>query len=219
MKEITRSFLNSDMVESDFYNLPKKDLINLRDYILQLQEKDKEFMDLVREPVSSMKTKCSWIDDVAFDGRQIESTGEYYSSSIWLFPTEGHNLITKLDRDDKIYKDIADKIPTIYRLNKTIRTQIKRQGELKNIQDELHDIDQIGREFYDGLLYRKKSISGDFDMLYTPNIGMYVFNDDELVADYLVRKMRSYDKPYLKGTNKRKILTRIQVKPIKTSED
>jgi hypothetical protein len=56
-------------------------------------------------------------------------------------------------------------------------------------------------------------------MLYTPNIGMYVFSDDELVADYLVRKMRSYDKPYLKGTNKRKILTRIQLKPIKTSED
>ena len=70
----------------------------------------------------------------------------------------------------------------------------------------------IGRAFYDGLLYRKKSVSGDFDVLYTPNIGMSVWSDHELLADYLVRKMKAYNKPYLKEDEKDKVLTRIQIK-------
>ena len=38
---------------------------------------------------------------------------------------------------------------------------------LKNIQDELREIDLMGRTFYDGLLYTQKSVSENFDICYT----------------------------------------------------
>ena len=212
MKKNIRDFLNSDMIESDFYNLPKEDLICLRDYLLQFKAKDVEFMNLIKEPLSLMKEKCSWIDDVAFSALQIESTGKYFNSSVWLFPTKGNNLIVSTDKENDVFKDITEKIYGIYLLNNNIRMQVKRQKELKMIQEELHEIDKIGRTYYDGLLYSQKSVSGYFDVSYTPNIGMHVWSDDELLAEYLVRKMKVYDRPYLKEEDKDKVLSRIQIK-------
>ena len=212
MKQIIRDFLNSDMTESEFYNLSQDNLINLKDYLLQLKSKDEQFIYLIKNPYNSMKEKCNWIDNIAFSAIQIKSTGDYYQSSIWLLPTKGNNIITKINKERKVYKDIADKIPKIYLVNKNIKTQIERQEDLKNIQEELHEIDQIGRKYYDGLLYPQKSISENFKMYYTPNIGMSLYSDNQLLANYYIRQMKEYDKPYLNNEEKNKILTRIQIK-------
>ena len=50
MKQIIRDFLNSDMTESEFYNLSKDNLINLKDYLLQLKSKDEQFIYLIKNP-------------------------------------------------------------------------------------------------------------------------------------------------------------------------
>ncbi len=212
MNKNIRDFLNSDMTESEFYNLSKEDLINLKEYLLQMKSKDKEFMDLVKEPVNSMKEKISWIDDIAFDASQNKTTGDYSFTTIWIFPKEGEHLIVESDRESGFYKDIADKIPTMYLLNKNIRTRVKRQDALDFLQEELYLIDHFGRGFYDGLLYPKKSVSGNFEIGYTPKLGMYVWNDSELVTDYLEKKIKRYDKPHIKDNEKEKVLTKIQIK-------
>ena len=218
MRQIIRDFLDSDKTESDFFDLQKENLISLREYLLELQAKDKEFMDLVDEPVSSMKEKCQWIKDIAFNLFQKVSDGEIFSSTVWLFPDKGSNLIVKSDRKTGEYKELAERIPKIYLISGRIREHIRRQGELKHIQEELHEIDQTGRTFYDGLLYPKKSISGHFDVHYFPNVGTNLFNDGDSIANYYVRPMKIYEKPYLNDENKSKVLTRIQLQKEKTRE-
>ena len=211
MKQITRYFLNSDMNEADFYNLPKDNLITLREYLLDMLNKDNEFLNLIGEPLSSMKEKCPWINDIGYDMLQLAVTGSTIDSTIWLFPTDGHNMIVSKNKNSSIYDDLAKVIPSIYLLDKNVKKRIKRQNELLFIQDELHEIDKIGRNFYDELLYDKTSISGDFDISYVPNIGMYVYTDNEFLAACLVRNMKSYQKPYLKDKQKDKVLARIQL--------
>lgn len=205
-------FLNSSLTESEYYNSSMEDLISLKDYLLKLKAKDKEFLDLIKEPVTSMKEKCSWIGDVAFDALQKESTGKYLLSSIWLIPADGEHLIAHLGEGMDGYKDLAVKIPRIYMMGRRIKTHIRRQDDLKYVQDELHEIDKVGRSFYDGILHPQKSISENFNILYTPNVGMSVWTNDELVANYFVRQMELSDKPYLSEENKDQVLTRIQVK-------
>ena len=39
------------MIESDFYNLPKEDLITLKEYLLKFRTKDKELLDLIKDQV------------------------------------------------------------------------------------------------------------------------------------------------------------------------
>ena len=186
--------------------------------MLRLREKDKEFLELVSEPVNSMKEKCNWIDDIAFNALQREETGKFVQSSVWLFPSEGHHLIVHRDKENKEYRYIAPKMPNVYLVNKSVRQLVKRIDELKNIQDELHEIDLMGRNFYDGLLYTKKSVSENFDICYTPNMRVSLWADYQLLANYSARPMKSYNKPYLNVEEKEKVLTKIEIKSIKYKE-
>ena len=192
MEKKIQEFIHSGQTEADFFHLSNGDTITLGEYIQQRKEKDAEFLKLVKEPIQSMKKKCM--------------------TSIWLFPTSGTPLITHVDKDSGQFLELAERIPKIYLLRKSVRELVRRQKDLSMIQKELHDIDEAGCDFYVDALYPQTSISGHFHAHPKPNMGVYVFTDDESLANFFVRPMKVYDKPYLSDSEKNKVLTKIQMK-------
>ena len=211
MKKEVYNFLESDKTEADFFNLSKEDLINLRDYLIGLKAMDVAFLDSVEGLVNEMKEKCPWIEDIAFDGIQDERNEGYVFTSIWIFPTEGKNLIVFRDKNG-YYRDLSERMPLLYLVDKGNRELVRRQKELDLIQKELYEIDELGCEFYDGLLDHKKSVSGNFTIAHTPNIGITVWSDSDLLANYYDKEIKSYDKEYLSEEDKEMVLSRIQMK-------
>lgn len=221
MQDIIKDFLNGELTESEFFGLPKEDLISLKEYLELLKERDAKYQSLIKEQFGSIKKKCDWIEKVGFGSLQVEATGKYQMSWLNLFATDGIDLSVSLANDFDEYVDLA-KIPNLYLLSKSSRIRSNRQEELSIIQDELHKIDEVGRNLYDGALYPKKSISNSFITHYSPELGIDLFcNDDaysnNLMARYYERPLRHpsryYDKPIIKDeTKKEKLLTRIQIK-------
>ena len=217
MESIIRDFLNSELTESDFFGLSKEDLISLKEYLELLIEIDAKYQSLIKEQFDSIKKKCDWIERVGFASSQQETTGKYLKSWLNLFATDGINLSASLTNGDVEYIDLA-RIPSIYLLSKRNRIRSNRQEELSLIQNELHEIDEVGRKLYDGTLYPQKTISDYFTIDYTPELGIDLFgNNDEysndLIARYYKRSDKYYDKPILNDeVKKEKLLTRIQIK-------
>ena len=214
MNKVLCDFIESDLTESDYFGLSKDELITLKEYFLSMREKDKEFKELIKEPLDSMKDKCGWISSVGYNLLQQSSTDEYISSTIYLFPVIGRTQIVHKSFWSDEYKDITDKVPLIYLLNRDIRMERKRTKDLPFIQDELREIDEVGKTVYDKLLYPKNTVSDNFMVFYTPNIGMdvYVPSDYNSLAYYYVRNMKLYDKPLIEDRQKEKVLTKIQIR-------
>ncbi len=220
MNKVIVDFLNSGLTESEYFNLSSEDLITLKEYLIEMRDKDKEFMELIKEPLDSMKDKCGWINTIGYDVLHQSSTGEYIMSSIKLIPVEGRNLTVHKKIDSDKYTNLAEGFPKFYLLNRGIRIENERSKELPYIQDELSEIDQIGISFYKGLLGSKLSVSGNFGISCHPNVTMDVYamdgvHYDELLSRYPVRKMKEYEKPYLGEEEKSKVLTKIQIKKSK----
>ena len=211
MKKSIKEFINSGLVESDFYHLEEKDLIALKEYLLELKSKDEEFKKLISAPATSVKEKCDWVDEIGFDSLQF-SNGEYISSMVRLFGKEYGDMLAELDPQTGTYRDFFQNPPIIYLAFKSVRKRLERQKDLPLIQDELLEIDETGRQVYNGILNCKKSVSGNFDIVYTPQIGLTVWNDDALLAAYLERKLPPYNRIHLKDVDQAKTLTRIQLK-------
>lgn len=217
MKDIIRDFLNGELTESEFFGLPKEDLINLKEYLELLKERDAKYQSLIKEQFGSIKKKCDWIEKVGFSSLQLEATGQYQNSWLNLFATDGIDLSVSLANGAGEYVDLA-KIPSLYLLGRSSRIRSNRQKELSIIQDELHEMDEVGRNLYDGVLYPKRSISGSFTAHYSPELGIDLFcNSDEysndLIARYYERPRKYYDRPALTDeAKKEKLLTRIQIK-------
>lgn len=212
MEKDIYTFLNSDLTEAEYYHLSKDNLINLKDYLLEMREKDKEFRNIVKEPIEAIKEKCNWLQDIGFDSLQKPETGEYLESSIWLFTVNGHNIIVHKKFENNKYVGLGEKLPVIYLVSGKNREFVKRQKELANIQEELEIIDSVGHSFYDGLLYSKDTISKNFHASYTPGLGMTLWENTnyELIASFYERKIKEYNKAYFNNDNKGKVLTKIQ---------
>ena len=217
MKDIIKDFLNGELTESEFFGLPKEDLISLKEYLELLKEKDVKYQSLIKEQFDSIKKKCDWIAKVGFGSLQLEATGQYQNSWLNLFANDGIDLSVSLANGAGEYVDLA-KIPNLYLLRRSSRVRSNRQKELSIIQDELHVIDEVGRNLYDGALYPKKSISGSFTANYSPELGIDLFCDNDeysnvLIARYYDRTGKYYDRPVLNdAAKKEKLLTRIQIR-------
>lgn len=212
MEKRIQDFLESDLTESEFFNLSSDDLITLKDYLLEMRAKDEEFKELIKEPLNSMKDKCGWINSIGYFVLNKEGTGEYILSSIPLFTVDGRTIIVDRLIDSGEYKSLSERIPKVYLLNSGVRTDFNRQKELIYIQDELREIDLTGRSFYGDSLRIEQSVSGNFKVSYRPNLTMSLWGQDEVLATYPVRKMKEYEKPYLDEEGKKKILTRVQLR-------
>lgn len=211
MEKKIYSFLNSDLNEVEFYNLPKEELLTLKEYLLFLNEKDEMFKKNIQKPFNSIKEKCAWIKKISFDGLQSKTTGKIYPSSVYLYGMDKINLIITFNDLSGQYEDLAKDVPLIYHISKNVRTRIKRQDEVKFIQSELGEIDTIGKEIYENLLYTP-SISGNFDIYYSPYVGLYLYNNYILMAKYLNNPRNYLEKEILKSDDKKRILTKIQIK-------
>ena len=58
------SFFNSDMDEAELYGFDKNNLIQFKDYLLDLQEKRKKFDNLADESISIIKDKFDWVKKI-----------------------------------------------------------------------------------------------------------------------------------------------------------
>lgn len=205
MKKNIREFLKSDLNEADFYNLPKEDLINLKDYLESLKEIDRDFENQIQEPIASIKEKCDWFKDFGF----------YYTQTIKLLAKDNIDLIAVLNQYTDKYEELAQNIPKIYLISPKVRTIIQRQKDLDLIQEELHLIDEIGSSMYGkevSHIASKHSISENFYITYTPRIGMDIWYDSGLLTSYHERYTKQYQKPLLKDKKKERILERIQIR-------
>ena len=159
-----------------------------------------------------MNVKLIFIKGVSFNSLQSPKTGKFYGSTINLLSNNGIDLIAFLyDKQDN-YEDVNKKIPELFLLSKGSSTHIKKQSDLDVVKKDLYEIERVGRLVYGGDLCFKTSVSGNFDITYTPSIGMSLWYGYDLLADYFGRNKKPYNVPSLNSESKKKILTKVQIK-------
>ena len=217
MKEQVKIFLNTTLTETEYYSLPKENLITLKEYLLQLKDKDNTFQTAIQEQFQSIKKKCVWLNAISFDGL-INESGNYVITAIYLHSKDGIDLIANYNHLSDKYEDLTKNVPKVYLLSGKVRKHLSRQKDIDLIQEELREIENVGRNIYIDVLRPISSISNNFEIYYTPHVGLSIYNEDDLIADYLNCSKKSKEKEYLKEEDsKEKLLRRILVKPNKNN--
>ena len=217
MKEQVKNFLNTTLTETEYYSLPKENLITLKEYLLQLRDKDNIFQTAIQEQFQSIKKKCVWLNAISFGGL-INESGNYVITAIYLYSKDGIDLIANYNYLSDRYEDLTKNVPKVYLLSGKVRKHLSRQKDIDLIQEELREIENVGRNIYIDVLRPISSISNNFQIYYTPHVGLSIYNEDDLIADYLNCSKKSKEKEYLKEEDsKEKLLRRILVKPNKNN--
>lgn len=210
------NFLNSSKDEAEFFGVSKENAITLEEYHDWLRSIDGSFRYNANTEVSFMKRKLDWLDEVAFEGFQLSDTNEWSHTSIRLFAKDGEELWAKFNPDTGKYEGGLQNVPKIYLISKRIRTNLKRQEDIEQVQRELQEIEKIAREIYDGKLEFRKTISSKFEITYRPNAVMDVWYDPEyehnLIASYYEPNKRKIDIPYLSESSNRKLGRKLYLK-------
>ena len=213
MEKQIKLFLNSELDEGDYYSLSKENLLTLREYLLKLKEKDDEFQSRIQNQFNSIKEKCDWLEDINFDG-VVKKDGTYEMSAIYLNSNDGVNLIVRLNKNHDQYEELVKKVPKLYLVSSKVRKHLARQEDIKYIQEELREIDNIGRDVYKGVLGFVYSRSENFLVYNTPNKCVSVYNDYELICEYLNESKKHKETGFLKDKDKKeKLLEKILIKP------
>lgn len=204
-------FLNSTMNESEFFHVPGFDTITLGDHLESMKTFDEAFLWACQDALKSMKKKCDWVQNVSFNG-----TGEFFQTGVRIFTIDNDEIIATLNVKNGKYEAPVKEVPKMYLISKKVRNSIQRIEELSLIQKELLDIDIIGREIYVGMLYPSESISGNFTITYTSNVGMDVIHKKdenyELIASFYNSNKKNTEKAYLNDNSKPKLLNKILLK-------
>lgn len=213
MEEQVKTFLNTNLTEIEYYSLPKENLITLKEYLLQLKDKDNDFQSSIQEQFQSIKQKCNWLSAISFGGL-IHESGNYEITAIYLYTEDGIDLIANHNYSNDRYEGLTKNVPKVYLLSRKVRKHLTRQKDIDLIQEELHEIENIGRKIYIDVLRPISSVSGNFKIYYTPHFGLSIYNDYDLIANYLNCSKKSKEKEFLKDEDsKEKLLKRILVKP------
>lgn len=213
MEEQAKRFLNSNLTELEYYSLPKENFITLKEYLLQLKEKDNNFQSAIQEQFESIKKKCSWLSAISFGGL-IHESGNYEITAIYLYSKDGNDLIAKHNNSNDKYEGLTKNVPKLYLLSGKVKKHLSRQKDIDLIQEELREIGNVGRNIYKDVLRPTSSISNNFQIYYTPNIGLSIYNDYDLIANYLNCSKKRKEKEYLKKEDsKEKLLRKVFVKP------
>ena len=211
MKEEVKLFLNSDLDEADFFKLPKDNLLSLREYLLKLKDVDTDFQIAINKQLQLIKNKCNWVSTISFNGL-IHDKGSSEITSIHLHSNDGIDLVVSKNNFG-VYEDLVKNIPRLYLLSGKIRKQLLRQKDLKFIQGELNEIDDIGQNLYRFTLTPITSISNNFIVYSSPAFGTSVYSDFDLIATYEKNYHKKYDRDYLKSPEEKgKMLEKILVK-------
>ena len=106
MNEQVKKFLNTTLTEAEYYSLPKENLITLKEYLLQLKDKDNDFQTAIQEQFQSIKKKCSWLSAISFGGL-IHESGNYEITAIYLYSKDGIDLIANCNHSSDRYEDLT----------------------------------------------------------------------------------------------------------------
>ena len=217
MEEQIKLFLNSDLDEADYFSLSKENLLTLRELLLQFKKIDNEFTSAIQEQFQSIKEKCNWLSTISFSG-YIHKNGFYGTTSIYLNSEDGIDLTVQYNDITHIYEGLIkeDKIPKVCLISRKLRKHLLRQKDISFIQEELYEIDRIGRDIYKSVLVPINSVSKNFCMCYVPHKGLHVTNNDKynyyLIATYYECLKGHKERELLKDEkSKEKLLTRILV--------
>ena len=209
MNNIVSGFLDSNLDEAEYFSLSKENLMYLRDFLEILKSKEEEFKNSIKTEEESIKHKCKWVDHVEFSGVQISNSNELFLSSIKL---EGKNtsLETFYNEGNKKYITCPRFIPKFICLTKWAKNKRATIESIKDIQEELLDIDNIGKDIFSGYL-NTKSASGKFGIDFIPFEGAILNNKYTTLAFYGDNKPE-YVEEKLDSLNKEEILNRILIK-------
>ena len=58
------NFVVSSIDEIDYFNCNVEDLVSLRDYLIELKEKQNDYSKLITEPLKSIQEKNPWCKDI-----------------------------------------------------------------------------------------------------------------------------------------------------------
>lgn len=218
MNEQVKKFLNATLTEAEYYSLPKENLITLKEYLLQLKDKDNDFQTAIQEQFQSIKKKCSWLSAISFGGL-IHESGNYEITAIYLYSKDGIDLIANRNHSSDRYEDLTKNVPKVYLLSRKVRKHLSRQKDINLIQEELREIENVGRNIYIDVLRPISSISNNFQIYYTPHFGLSIYNEYDLIANYLNCSKKNKEKEYLtEEDSKEKLLRRILVKTNKNNK-
>lgn len=215
MRKTIEVFLDGNVDEKEFFNIQRDDLVSLRDYLNAMYTMDNKFDYLISGIVGLLRRDLPWLKSVKFDGCQNHKTKEFFLTALYLNSYDGVNLIVSFNKNSEMYLDTChDRIPTLYMISKKPRIRAKRQHEIlkPNVQECLKQIDSAAKYMYDGCLSRKNSASGEFEILYSPDLGMLVLEDRETIATFYHATPKDKRKPYLKDKDKKKLLDMIKMK-------
>lgn len=212
MDKIIKEFFKSDKDEAEFFGVSRDNSITLEEYQARMKDLDYQFQNMAKFEIFSIKRKCAWVDEVWFSGKQ-NYKGKYLIKEIGIFAKDGSEIYTHLNKEKGEYGCNLEGLPLIFLLHKGIRTDLKRLQEFYKIQEELKEIESIGKDVYNGKLYDKKSVSDNFKATYRPDAGLYLFDSNlDNVTAYLKENRKNYDKPLVKDKDKGKLLRKVLIK-------
>ena len=212
MQEQVKKFLNSDLTEKEYYSVEEDNAVTLKEYLLQLHDIDNEFQSAIKEQFNLIAQKCNWLKSIYFDGLMLDNN-DYNMISIYLDSKDGIDIIAKYNSSTDKYEELVKNTPRIYLLSKKFKKKISRMEDLELIQNELREIENIGRNLYKDALKATSSISNNFNIYYSPQYGLYVYNKDDLIVNYEVTDKKAKDDVYFKDADsKEKLANRILVK-------
>lgn len=208
--KLIKMFIESDLDESEFFEVSKDNSISLEEYYELMRDYDYRFQKMAQFEVKSIKEKCPWVKDVWFEGLQNAKTKGFFLTSIHFFSIDGREIYTSYDKKIDAYNHKID-VQKIYLLNKGIRLDVQRQKDFAKIQEELKEIEDIGHYIYNDKLHDMSSISDNFKAIYRPDGGLYLFSVHDLVTCFLKPAVKNYDKPITKENDVR-VLKKILLK-------
>lgn len=211
MEKVIKDFIKSDSTESEFFGLSKDNLIDLKEYLINLSILDEEFEKQSKSQRDSIKKKCDWVKTLYFNSLKMDSKGNNDYKMMELVAIDDVNIHAVFNKGtnqfEKNYHDLF-----VNRFNKSKCALIcSRQEDLFLIQSELKEASEIGEEVYKDLTTTIDSVSGNFEVWTTPFDGIFVSYKDTILASFDKRRKNKNSKTYLNDKNKTKILKMIQV--------
>lgn len=211
MEKVIKDFIKSDSTESEFFGLSKDNLIDLKEYLINLSILDEEFEKQTKSQRDSIKKKLDWVINLYFQSLKDKEDEQRKNKMMELVSKDGVDVYTVFNPStntfDKYYHDLY-----VYRHDKEkCRLINSRQEDLLLIQTELKESCEIGEEVYKDVTKIKDSISGKFEVWATPFNGIFIVSDDTIIADFDKGRTKKKSRTYLNDKSKEKILTMVQL--------
>ena len=210
MKKNIYNFLDSEQDEAEYFSLSKEELINLKEFLNILKTKEETFINSIKSEEDSIKEKCDWVDHILFTGVQFKGKENLFFSTIRLLGQNTYLEAYYNEQSDK-YITYPRFLPKCICFNKYLKDRKEQIGSLKNIQEELSNIDIIGKDVFDGYL-SNRSASGKFEIEFLPFEGVALNSKFKTLAFFGDRKPKYIFEEGLDDETKEKALNKILIR-------